>query len=764
MTNTTGYSRYIEANKQLAQQNELRWDFTLDAEGNVPKHERWSISAMLNVPPTPAYYLSHLGTDVKCLRIRQGDNFLRSRVLSEPWQDLIKAATIEAAFIKKSSPAHIYGAIVRSLKVLATCCDEKDPWEINSTDVLHAAKVAGAIQTSGQLKQLVEGTAKTIFDANHISLFTPLLSAARSSRRNNKKTKDIRLELEERNRAERLPEAAAFWELVRILYEERPTSFFDAIRFEMIKLMVLLGLRGNEIATLPLDWRRTREYYDASGRRADENGGIGTSLQLRHFAEKQKSSDARGVLLSPNAIDVPPIFEEAIITALERVERLTAPLRKRLEIQIKTGRMLGEFQPSDFLDIYELYTCLTGEPFFRKDENEARITDEYFNALDPAIFHYIRSAQMALPSSCLKNKVRQYFGRLSAAANQHLKYRDVAPPYRLRPSAGFVSDSIMQVSDIEAIIQSAMPTKLSDVEPFNVEGGKQLEAYECMFLAPKRALTEGRNNGLCDLTRYLFVGRLTLGDIDYFISKDSSKGAPTIFERYGRTESDRQLSIRSHDLRHLMNTELFRQGIADTVITKRFSRKSVAQSYEYDHRSLLEDLERVSVPDNVSTLLYGKAEQVFKLIASGKAQGPIVRQFKDIQALEGDEAAVVFLAAEADGFHLTPYGGCINSFVAEPCPNHLECFNNCRHLMKMGLPKEDEALHTLLKRYERLLTSIDTHPAPLGAKANMRTHALQRVAAIQTTLNARPGELVFPLGQDNSKILNDIDRGPFRDA
>lgn len=257
---------------------------------------------------------------------------------------------------------------------------------------------------------------------------------------------------------------------------------------------------------------------------------------------------------------------------------------------------------------------------------------------------------------------------------------------------------------------------------------------------------------------------MTLQDIDIFLSRASSTGSETIFERYGENEEAKLLSIRPHDLRHLMNTELFRQGVADTIISKRFNRKSVAQSYEYDHRSLAEDLDRISVPDEISPLLYGKAEQVYKLIEAGKAQGPIVRQFREIQAKEGDEAAVVFLAAEADGFHLTPYGGCINSFVAEPCPNHLECFNDCRHLIRLGLPSEEEALIKLQQRYERLLRSLEEHPAPTAAKANMKDHALQRIAAIQKLLITAPGQQVFPRGTDNHRSFDTSDRGPFRDA
>ncbi len=67
----------------------------------------------------------------------------------------------------------------------------------------------------------------------------------------------------------------------------------------------------------------------------------------------------------------------------------------------------------------------------------------------------------------------------------------------------------------------------------------------------------------------------------------------SLFEKYGETDEDRALKIESHMLRHLQNTELFRLGVADTIISKRFNRRSVAQSYEYDHRSLAEELDQI---------------------------------------------------------------------------------------------------------------------------------------------------------------------------
>ena len=90
--------------------------------------------------------------------------------------------------------------------------------------------------------------------------------------------------------------------------------------------------------------------------------------------------------------------------------------------------------------------------------------------------------------------------------------------------------------------------------------------------------------------------------------------------------------------------------MADTIITKRFNRRSVAQSYEYDHRSLQEELEQITLPDEWEEFLGPKAAAVAKSIEAGRANGPIVREFKRLRSYEGDESAYSFLKAEADGW------------------------------------------------------------------------------------------------------------------
>jgi len=212
----------------------------------------------------------------------------------------------------------------------------------------------------------------------------------------------------------------------------------------------------------------------------------------------------------------------------------------------------------------------------------------------------------------------------------------------------------------------------------------------------------------------------------------------------------------------------------------------VTQSYDYDHRSLAEELEHVRLKPEAEARLGEKSATIARLIKSGKARGPIVEAFKRIQMTSGEDAAIEYLSTEADGFHSTPYGHCINSFTVDPCPKHLECFTGCKHLSATDLSQTRHNLVQLEARFEVAVQSIEarksrildggspaqldtqsvTYEAPSGLQVaarsleirapgsigleNQLSHAKVRLAGVRKLLEARPGELVFPDGPDLS--------------
>jgi hypothetical protein len=177
------------------------------------------------------------------------------------------------------------------------------------------------------------------------------------------------------------------------------------------------------------------------------------------------------------------------------------------------------------------------------------------------------------------------------------------------------------------------------------------------------------------------------------------------------------------------------------------------QSYEYDHRSLAEELTQIDLPEtDLAIYRAPKTSTLARLIQAGKASGPIVDAFRKIQLAEGEAVAFDFLRAEADGFHATPYGYCVNSFTVDPCPKHLECFSGCRHLTATDLPEHKRNLVQIESQFKSAIQAIEARPSKSIGRTNQLLHAQVRLEGVQKLLAAAPGTQVFPDGPDLSAI------------
>ena len=256
---------------------------------------------MVNASPPPTDWLNDFGTDRVTVEILNANpvagpvRTYTKKPLSKPWQDLIKACAIDQLLVRRNTCPHVVGNVCRPLRVLATCAASNDPSAITVDDVNFAVETARKIQASGKLADLIFGVVRSILDPNHLIDNGPLFPSLERDKRIHERTakftksaKDLRTDLEERKNAEKLPERRAFWELVRIVFTEKPKSFLDMLRFAQAKTLILTGLRDGECTLLPADWKRFHEYLDKDGRPAGQAGGVSRSLMLRHFAEKQR--------------------------------------------------------------------------------------------------------------------------------------------------------------------------------------------------------------------------------------------------------------------------------------------------------------------------------------------------------------------------------------------------------------------------------------------------------------------------------------------
>lgn len=656
--------------------------------------------------------------------------------------------------VKRNKPGHALLNIGRTLRIIATCAEAEEPWELTPNSIQRAYNLALKIGSSGKLAANISMVVRTLFDVLHIADRSPLakfctaypgqqlsdekVSSLKRGNNTYRQTNKVRAELSDRKGAAKLPNEKAFWELIRIVFTEQPKTFVDAIRFSQIKIAIVTGFRIGENILLPADWAQWHEYLAADGSSAESKGGISRSLSIRHFAEKQATDKStEGIVLFENTQHVPAIFEDLVLEALGDAERLTRPLRERLRLQISTGRLLPELPEDALAPAWDIYSRISGSLWFASPPLPEELVSKYREAFDPIYLDKMRQLQIRqVPIHGVSANCMKYLKNLPITIRRHDS----------TPFIGKVDwkNAYIRVSEAEALIRGGMTSKLPDTKPFLMRDGGCLSPAELMFLMPIRALIEERNGGVLDANRYFAVGRASALDLQLHLGG----GTNNIFSRYGQTDEDRAHSLNTHSFRHLQNAELFRLGVADTIITKRFNRRSVAQSYVYDHRSLAEDLAHIDLPKGAEAMA-PRAQETLQMIMAKKIRGPIVDEFLKIQEDMGDDEAFHYLSAEADGLHATPFGFCVNSFTVDPCPKHLECYD-CRHLTRSGVPEEQQRLEKLKHRMIDVVNVIEASPPEarnIGWQ-NQLNHAQSRLESLEKILVTAPLAHPFPDGKD----------------
>lgn len=759
------FEEYILSSQDLAKKHGVYWDTPHNDKGIIEDNYIWDLSMIAGAPPTPRIILKHIGGDRKTIEQLSENGSL---LLSRNWCDLIKAVIIKKIFINRNKPATIINGLVRPLKAIAACSSGKEPWELTSLDIQNTINCVKKFDNSKKFSSNICSVSKIIFDQARLSLYSPITPQFQKQNDSDyRRPKQIRKRLSERKSSNKLPNEEAFWEIIRIAWTESPNTSLDYVRFTIIRLLVLTGMRISEVCNLPNDCLQNITHHHKKISNQLDFKPKCNSLALKHFASKMRSERQDSITLFEALHHVPDMFREGVQDTIEAFQTYSEPMRDRIEAQLNTGRIFPEFNKDEIIPAFEFYARLTGEPFMYRDPLESELIEEWKETSNLEVLNRIEVRQRNLASTKnLLNRVRTYFQMRLRIKKPDGSY-ERAPfvyscgnPYneeRLR-----YGQLHFRVGALEAFLKKCLPTKLSDHVSLKLRSGRTLSSHDLLFLAPKRAVGEGRNGRICDIRKYAFLGIIQPADIMSSLV-DNKSTYRCLFQTYGKDDISRKLTITSHEFRHLQNTELFRLGVSDAIITKRFNRNSIAESHVYDHRSLAEDLKAIEIPEKAKPYLSGKSADTYRMIKAGLAKGPIVDEFLTLQKEKGDEAAFKFLSIEADGLHTTPYGHCINSFTVEPCPKHLECFSGCLHLTRSALTEHTENLKNVRKRFEKVLDAIDDHPAPPAAKEKMKTQAEERLKGIDAMLSTPVGEKVFPDGHDMSLPIKETDRGAFRD-
>lgn len=801
---TAALEKFIAIGKKLAAEHGLVWDAPHDENGNFDLENRWNLSRVAG-SPIQAWF-SSIGWPHNALKaIRTFDpeaietgshvNFLDSA-----WRDFCQAALIDLILIRRQAPHGAY-RLLRNVKVLALSTGGVGPADITGDHVRRAYNIALRMG-DGEAARVFPGFIRHIFDGQHLAHRPHLVSScipytdtdalegqhrvnianARTNSKGYRKQTPVLDLLHDRKDAMKLPNHKAFWELCRIVFTEEPRSLHDLQLFACGRLHIISGLRAAEVALLPRDWEQWREWTDVNGQPAGLKGGISRSLAIRHFAGKQgaKSKGDRVRQLVPMIQDVPKMFEDIVLHTLHEVENATAPLRDNYRRQILSQRLFPDLAPDSLVPLWEMYVRVFGNMQVASLEIPAELIDRYrrgtfYNNPDGKNFRFEPSALTAIweqqlqaiglfsgegdltpiAISPLHQSVRQYWSDRRSKVSVDLFRDQNGLPYKPTRGAGW-GRVHLRVGEVEAELRrKGLADHLSE-PALEVRGERPIAPHQFLFLATSDKGGVRTENSLLDVRKFFSVRRFKTDTVIKTIGSHAGTQHLTLFARYGRTPEDRELTLNPHAMRHLQNTELFRKGLADSIITKRFDRVSVQQSHVYDHRSLAEHLDNIGIPGHIEEKLGPKASMTAKLISSGRVSGPLVDRFKAIRSEEGDDAAFDFLVAEADGLHATPYGFCLNSFTVDPCPKHLECFNGCLHLARTDLPSEQQSLTNLRDRTATVLAKVQASPPGSLGRCNQIDHAQKQLLNIEKALATPAGAHPFPNGLDLSAPIDPV--------
>ena len=143
-------------------------------------------------------------------------------------------------------------------------------------------------------------------------------------------------------------------------------------------------------------------------------------------------------------------------------------------------------------------------------------------------------------------------------------------------------------------------------------------------------------------------------DINYIDGQERS-----IWERYGYKDPDGSpISMKSHQIRHYLNTKAQQGDLGQLYIAKWSGRKNIHQNSTYNHMTDAEHVERAR------NLGFG--------VALEKSRQNLPVMLKDLEA-EDERIA-----------HVTIFGYCLHDYSMLPCQRHLDCLNCTEHTCVKG--------------------------------------------------------------------------------
>lgn len=472
---------FISRSRKLAEQESLQWTIPVAENGEIPRQCQWNLSSMAGSSPNPEVRLTYLGPDPKTVTLMNSKGLASSQCDQywEHWYDLAKAIIVTKIYISRNKPAPIKNSLVRPLLCLMAVAGNRPPWEVTAEDVQTTFVLLNELQLSHKLAHDLRSMVKIIIDRERLSNFSPVLPLIEISKNTQRITpSQIRRRLTERKHDAKLPTEQAFWEIARIVWDETPISVSDKIKFAIVRVLIMCGLRAGEAVTIPADWKHIHQYFEPSTHLPQQ--AIKESLALRYFAAKRRAQRQDSVSLFEAIQHIPPLFDEALSSTLDDIFRITTPMRQRLQLQCQSGRIFPEYGADELVHVFDIYTHLTGEPFLFEDPIQGDLTARWQKTYDFAILEEVEQRQRKLRASGgkLRNKVRQYFSDGLGSHSDSPEQKTGVPlrDFRGQQFSGRVSyrDAYVMIGDLERHFSHGKITKLSDTTSFNLATGQKL--------------------------------------------------------------------------------------------------------------------------------------------------------------------------------------------------------------------------------------------------------------------------------------------------
>lgn len=222
------------------------------------------------------------------------------------------------------------------------------------------------------------------------------------------------------------------------------------------------------------------------------------------------------------------------------------------------------------------------------------------------------------------------------------------------------------------------------------------------------------------------------------------EGRDSIFARFDFKEDDGSpIALRSHSLRHYLNTLAQLGGLSNAEIAIFSGRADVGQNRTYDHRTS----DEVQAP--ISEAL--KAGFTANLVPAGS---------RDL--LSRSEFTVKGIAAA----HTTDYGWCMHNFASEPCQMYRDCINCEEQECIKGDDQKEANLRSLKGETEYLLQQAREALSgdEFGADAWVQHQAktLERINGLLNILDdpAVPQGARIRLNLSNAKLITSANEKP----